>query len=255
MGASRCTRPGRRRSFPNSPGCCTRGRAGPMCTVWTNTKRRCRTMDRSTSGSVLRRRLGMAAILFVTVSGFYWKLTLSRNFEWMRGPDLAEQVLTWFEIQAREWHVWRFPLWDPYVWSGQPLFGQAQPGAAYPLNWLLFWLPMRDGHISPLALAWYYVAIHLMAAAFCYWFCRDLGRSRTASLAGGLIFSLSGFLGHTDWPQMMNGAVWVPLVFLFQFRALRGARVAASAALSGMFLGIAWLSGHHQIPIFTTMAW
>jgi hypothetical protein len=212
-------------------------------------------MDRSALGSGLWRRFGMAAILFLSVAGFYWKLTLNRHFEWMRGPDLAEQVLTWFELQAREWHAWRFPLWDPYVWSGQPLLGQAQPGAAYPLNWLLFWLPMRDGHIAPLALAWYYVAIHLMAAAFCYWLCRDLGRSRTASLAGGLIFSLSGFLGNTDWPQMMNGAVWVPLVFLFQFRALRGTRVAASAALSGMFLGIAWLSGHHQIPTFTTLAW
>jgi hypothetical protein len=124
-------------------------------------------MDRSASGSGLLRRFGMAAILFLSVAGFYWKLTLSRQFEWMRGPDLAEQVLTWFELQAREWHAWRFPLWDPYVWSGQPLFGQAQPGAAYPLNWLLFWLPMRAGHIAPLALAWYYVAIHLMAAAFC----------------------------------------------------------------------------------------
>ena len=94
-----------------------------------------------------------------------------------------------------------------------------------------------------------------MAAGFCYLFCRSLGCSRTASLAGGLIFSLSGFLGNTPWPQMMNGAVWIPLVFLFQLRASRSRRPAVNAALSGMFLGIAFLSGHHQIPIFTTVAW
>ena len=27
-----------------------------------------------------------------------------------------------------------------------------------------------------------------------------------------------------------------------------------SAALSGLFLGVTWLSGHHQVPIFLTLA-
>jgi hypothetical protein len=202
-----------------------------------------------------RNRVRIAVLLFLVVAGYYWKLTLTRQFEWMNGPDIAEQVLPWFQIQAQEWHAGRFPLWDPYLWTGQPLFGQAIPGAAYPLNWILFLLPLKNGHIAGWALAWYYVAIHLMAAGFCYLFCRSLGRSRTASLAGGLVFSLSGFLGNTPWPVMMNGAVWIPLVFLFQLRASRGPRPAANAALSGMFLGIAFLSGHHQVPIFTALAW
>lgn len=201
-----------------------------------------------------RSRIRIAALLFLVMAGYYWKLTLTRQFEWMSGPDLAEQVLPWFHVQAQEWHAGRFPLWDPYLWTGQPLFGQAQPGTAYPLNWILFLLPLENGHIAGWALAWYFVAIHLMAAGFCYLFCRSLGRSRTAGLAGGLIFSLSGFLGNTAWPQMMNGAVWIPLVFLFQLRASRGRRAAANAALSGMFLGVAFLSGHHQIPIFTAVA-
>jgi Bacterial membrane protein YfhO len=208
-------------------------------------------MDHSTSG----RRWAVGALLFLTIAAFYWKLTLTRQFTWTRGPDLAEQVLPWFDLQAREWHAGRIPLWDPFVWVGQPLIGQAQPGVAYPLNWLLFALPLSDGHISPIALNWYYVIIHFMAAAFAYLFCRDMGRSRPASFAAGLLFALSGYLGATDWPQMMNGAVWIPLVFLFQFRALRAHRTIASAALSGMFLGIAFLSGHHQIPMFTTVAW
>ena len=202
-----------------------------------------------------RNRIRIAVLLFLAVAGYYWKLTLTRQFEWMTGNDLAEQVLPWFHIQAQEWHAGRFPLWDPYLWTGQSLFGQAQPGAAYPLNWILFLLPLENGHIAGWALTWYYVAIHLMAAGFCYLFCRSLGRSRSASLAGGLLFSLSGYLGNTAWPQMMNGAVWIPLVFLFQLRASRSPRPAANAALSGMFLGISFLSGHHQVPIFTALAW
>src|SRR5215470_18035973 len=124
------------------------------------------------AGSTSGRRWGMAALLFVTLAAFYWKLTLTRQFTWTRGPDLAEQVLPWFQVQAAEWHAGRIPLWDPYQWVGQPLIGQAQPGVAYPLNWLLFAMPFAaDGRLSPIALNWYYVVIHFMAAAFACLFC------------------------------------------------------------------------------------
>ena len=62
--------------------------------------------------------------------------------EWTTPTDLAGQVLPWLVVQARQWHQHRIPLWDPYMWAGQPLIGQAQPGAAYPLNWILFLLPL-----------------------------------------------------------------------------------------------------------------
>jgi len=200
-------------------------------------------------------RLRMAVLLFVVVAGFYWKITLTRQYDWVWGPDLAQQVLPWFGEQARAWNQATYPLWDPYMWGGQPLLAQAQPGAAYPLNWLLFALPLRsDGLIHWWALQWYFVVMRLMAAAFCYLLCRDLGRSRTASLLAGAVFGLGGYIGNTSWPQMVNGAVWLPIVFLFLLRAGRGQNIAGNAALSGMFLGIGWLSGHHQAPMFLTLA-
>jgi hypothetical protein len=192
-------------------------------------------------------------VLLLIISGFYWKLTFTYQFDWLWGPDLAQQVLPWFEEESRQIHHSRAPLWDPHAWAGQPLLAQAQPGAAYPLNWILFLLPHQRGHIPMWALQWYYIVIHYMAALFCYLLCRDLGRSRAASLIGALIFSLAGYVGTTDWPQMLNGAVWTPLVFLFLLRAARGLRPAANTALGGLFLGIAWLSGHHQVPIYISL--
>ena len=53
---------------------------------------------------------------------------------------------------------------------------------------------------------------------------------------------------------MVNGAVWTPLVFLFLVRAARGVHAWASASLSGACIGMAWLAGHHQVPIFLTLA-
>jgi hypothetical protein len=201
-----------------------------------------------------RRFAAPAALLIIGVL-FHWKLVLTNQYTWLESPDMGSLVMPWFQFQASEWHQGRFPLWDPNSWTGQPLIGQAQPGAAYPLNWLMFWMPMNDhGWLRQDVLHWYYVLIHFLAALTCYALARELGRSRGASIVAGCIFSLGGYVAYTDWPQMLNGAVWAPLVFLYLFRLARGEKPWASALLSGFFLGVAWLVGHHQLPLFVSLA-
>jgi hypothetical protein len=200
------------------------------------------------------RFLSAPLILLLISMAFCWKLVLTNEYTWLEGPDLAFQVLPWYQFQAAEWHDGRFPLWDPNHWGGQPLLGQAQPGAAYPLNWLLFSLPLRHGWIQQAALHWYFLLIHFLGSLFTYLLCRDLGRRRSASILAGCVFAYGGFVGTNDWPQMLNGAIWAPLIFLFLLRAVRGDRPVASACLSGACLGLSWLSGHHQIPLFVTLA-
>jgi hypothetical protein len=200
------------------------------------------------------RSAAAAFVLLLIVIGFFWKLLLTNQYSWLQTPDLAYQVLPWFQYQASQFHQHVFPIWDPFEFAGQSLIGQDQPGLAYPLNWILFSLPLRDGHISIHYLNWYYMSIHYFAALFCYWLCRDLGRGQIASVIGGVSFGLGGYVGNVDWPQMLNGAIWGPLVLLFLFRAARGVRPYTSAALSGLFLGISWLGGHHVLPIFLSMA-
>ncbi len=191
-----------------------------------------------------------ALLLAITIL-FFWKLVLTNQYTWLDSPDLANQVLPWYQMQAREWHAGRFPLWDPYHWGGQPLLAQAIPGAAYPFNWILFLLPFRDGVIREEFLNWYFVLIHYLGALFCYWLCRDLKLSRPASVVAGAAFGLSGYIGFTDWPQMLNGAVWLPLILMFLLRAVRGERPIAATCYSGAALGMSLLSGHHQVPIFS----
>ncbi|MCL5745378.1 MAG: hypothetical protein M1541_15875, partial [Acidobacteria bacterium] len=197
--------------------------------------------------------IGVPLLLSAIIIGFYGKLVLTDQYTWLENPDAAYQILPWLQVQAQEWHKWRFPIWDPYHWGGQSLIGQMQPGVAYPPNWILFLLPLQDGYIRQTFVHWYWVLIHVQAALFCYLLCRDLRRSRAASLVGGIAFALAGYVGTTGWPQMLNGIVWAPLVLLFELRALRGERPVANLGLAGMFLGVAWLSGHHQAPFFITL--
>ncbi len=200
------------------------------------------------------KRLRAPALLFGLTVLFYWKLVLTDQYTWLESPDLAYQVLPWLQFQAGEWHAGRFPLWDPNGWLGQPLFGQGQPGSAYPLNWLLFPWPLKNGWMEQAALHWYFVLIHFLAVIAAYALCRSLKLSRAAAVIGGLIYGLGGYVGNTDWPQMLNGAVWTPLAFLFLFRAAREERPWASAIVSGFFLGLGWLAGHHQMNLLATLA-
>lgn len=199
------------------------------------------------------RTLAALAFLLAVTAGFYWKLTISREYTYLESPDLAIQVRPWLDYQAREFHAGRFPLWDPYEWGGQPLAGQVQPSTFNPLNWLLFAMPLEDGHIPIRTLHWYWVLIHWMGAAFGYALCRDLKAGQWPSLLGGSVFALTGFLGHTDWPQILMSSIWIPLVLLFFLRVVRRERPLSSAALCGAALAMQFLSGHHQVPVFTAV--
>jgi hypothetical protein len=199
------------------------------------------------------RNLGALLALLLLTAGFYWKLTVSRQWTFLEGPDQANIVRPWLDFEAREFHAGRFPLWNPYEWAGHTLIGQVQPGITNPLNWILFAMPLAAGHIPILTLHWYWVLIHWLGAAFCYALCRDMKAGYMASILGASIFALSGFMGHADWPQILMTAIWLPLILLFFARAARGQRPRQSAALCGAALGMAFLSGHHVVPTFTAV--
>jgi len=200
------------------------------------------------------RALAMPALLLVITAGFYWKVTLTRQYTWLEAPECAARILPWLDFQAREVHAGRLPFWDPYLWGGQSLIGQVQPGTANPLNWALFALPLRDGHIRPLYLNWYWVLLHWLGALSLYALCRDLQAGRAASLLGAAGFGLGGFMGFALQPQALAAALWIPLSLLYFFRVLRAARPVASAALSGAAVGMACLSGDYEVPLFLALA-
>jgi hypothetical protein len=202
--------------------------------------------------SLLRRAIPLLTLVLLTV-GFYWKLTLSTQYVWFDHPDMCYIEIPRLQMQTKEIHARRFPMWDPYLWVGQPLIGQTQPGPLYPLNLVFTLLPRKGGFIQFPLLNAYYVFIHLLAAWGAWRLLRDWGRSHGAALFGGCLFAFSGFVGTVPWLDVLNGAIWTPLTFLHVFRALRGERPWANAGLSGLWMGVAWLSGHHEVPLMVTL--
>lgn len=198
--------------------------------------------------------LAPATILFVLTVCIYWKITLTGQFTWLDSPDLVNQVLPWLREEARQWATGHVPIWDSHHWGGQSLIGQMQPGVLAPFNGILALFPLREDHFRLDVLNWYFVFSHYLGALFCYALCRDLGCTRASSIIAAVSFALSGYIGTNNWPQMINGAIWTPLVFLFLLRALRLHMPWFSAAAAGTALGVSTWAGHHQIPTFVAYA-
>jgi hypothetical protein len=199
------------------------------------------------------RRAAAPAALAGAVILFYWKLVFAGSATWTQTGDHLNLVLPWWEEVAGQIQRGVLPLWDPWSWGGQPLAGQGQPGAFYPLNWLLFALPLRNGWLQASVLNGWFVAVHVLAGWFAYALARELGRTRAASVLCGLVFGLGGYMGQCDGPQMLNGGVWAPAVFWMLARWMRTGAMS-DAALSGLALGMSWLSGHPQAPLLITLA-
>ncbi len=198
-------------------------------------------------------RLWPALLLLLVTIGFYWKITLSKQYYWLDLGDVVYQVLPWLQFETATWQSGSFPLWDPRLWGGQPVAGQVQPGVLNPLNWILFSVPLKHGFIRIGTLNWYFVLIHYLAALFTYLCCRGRGLSRLASIFGACSFAFGGFMATVIWPQILMSALWLPLILLFLLRVDDGRRPIGSAALAGALLGIAFLSGHHNVPMFATV--
>ncbi len=201
----------------------------------------------------MRRLLQVGSLLLICVA-VYWKLIFTSQYTWLEHPDAINQVLPWLQMQARAWHHGEIALWSPYQWGGYPLVGHIQPGVLNPINWLLFPLALKYGFVQISLLNGQFVLLHFLAALFAYALCRDLGRSTTSCLLGGVLFGSSGYLGWCAWPQMAASAIWPPLVLLFALRSARGVRPLASAALSGVLLAVSMWGTHHNIPLFAAVA-
>ncbi len=205
-----------------------------------------------TAATFIERR-AVWILLALTVL-FYWRYAFfGERFTYLDTPDGANQVLPWLQVQARGWHEGVFPMWDPHHWGGQSLFGQMQPGAAFPLNWPLFWAPLADGLIQLKYVHWHRVAMHLLTALFMFGLARELGRSRTAALFAGLAWTSVGYVATTGWPQILHGAVWAPLIFLCFHRMARTLDWRW-AVFCGAAAGASILSGHPRVPLFMWMA-
>ena len=101
------------------------------------------------------------------------------------------------------------PLLNPAIFSGAPLLGGFNAGAAYPFTWLFAVLP------SELAWTLNLIAAYEVAMVGMYLFLRRQPVSVTAATFGAAAFSFGGFLsGQIVHIDLISGAAWLPWILL-----------------------------------------
>jgi hypothetical protein len=101
------------------------------------------------------------------------------------------------------------PLWNPYIWSGSPLLGGLNAGAAYPLT-LVFAV------LAPVA-AWVVnlLAVYWAAGLGMYALVRQFGARPVAALVAGLSYAFAGAMsGQIVHLGVVQGMAWAPWVVL-----------------------------------------
>ncbi len=110
----------------------------------------------------------------------------------------------------------KFPWWNPYSFSGAPLFANIQTALLYPGNILFF--------IFSNTTAWSLLVFlqQVLAGIFLYYYLRNLRLDERACFLGALSFAFSGFcIAWLEWNTIVHVALWLPLILLAKDHLLK----------------------------------
>lgn len=149
--------------------------------------------------------------------------------------DLYAQMIPW--RKAVQWSLahGEWPLWNPFILSGDILAQSAQPASYSPLTLLALLLPV------PLGLTFSAAIAHFLAAFGAFLFAREIGCRDSSSLiaAAGWTFATS-IVFYILWPLGVAW-IWLPFVLLGICRASLPILTAAFTMLL--------LSGHPETAL------
>jgi hypothetical protein len=113
----------------------------------------------------------------------------------------------------------QLPLWNPYLYSGLPLFEQWQAGVFDPLNWI-FLLRLNERTLTLVQQLSFSLALLGM-----YRFMRTLACRRRAAILAAVVYALSGFaVARLIYPNILHVIALTPWVMFFLERLAQDGR-------------------------------
>jgi len=129
------------------------------------------------------------------------------------------------ELVGSQIRLGHLPLFDPYVWSGAPLLGGWNAGAAYPFVLLFVLLPGAAAWTLTLVVTWW------VAGIGCFAFLRASRLASVPSFLGALSFSFAGAMtAQIAHIGLVEGMSWAPVALFALLRLSERAGGAAKLA-------------------------
>lgn len=171
--------------------------------------------------------------------------------------DLILENYAWKNFINESLRAGELPLWNPYIFAGQPFLAAGQNAALYPLGIVFLLLPLTQAYAV-------FAALHYwLAACAMYLLARVLGLRPFAATISGIIFAFSGFMVVSIvFPMVVSAAAWLPAILAFVELALREeekrlrlgdwsfARELFFALSASILIGLQFLAGHVEISYY-----
>ncbi|MCL4509165.1 MAG: YfhO family protein [Chloroflexi bacterium] len=181
-------------------------------------------------------------------------------------PDVAARDyyvtgdFTWKEqaqdiVVARSWAHGALPLWNPYIYAGQPLAADPGVGLFYPIGFL-FDVTAGSGGVPLLRLEWRVIIDFFLASALAYLFLRKVTERTLPALGGTLLYTFSGYL--TSFPphqlDILETGSWLPLLLLSIHQIVHHPAPTPSqrwrwTLVAALAFGLTLLAGHPQTAL------
>ncbi len=101
------------------------------------------------------------------------------------------------------------PLWNPFIWSGNPLLGGMNAGSFFPLTFLFVVLPPIGAWVLNMT------AVYWVAGLGTYWLLRQYGIRPLAGFLGSAVYAYSGvMIGQMVHLGVIQGMALMPLIVL-----------------------------------------
>jgi hypothetical protein len=173
----------------------------------------------------------------------YWRLVFAGEVLYWGVPLF--QFYPWRSLVTEALRAGHLPLWTDLLGNGAPLLANHQSAIFYPFN--LIYLVMPVEHAMG-----YSVVLHvILAGLFAYAWGRTIRLSRFGAMVIGLTFMLSAFfVSRTQFITIINGAAWLPLLFLLAERMVYR-RTLLDAVWLGLAMALQFLAGHAQLWFYT----
>jgi hypothetical protein len=162
--------------------------------------------------------------------------------------DVADYYYPYARFAMERLGSGHFPLWNPYIFTGEPFFATAQAAVLDPINLLTY---LAGPYAYWTWGAWLRLAL---LGWTMYGLLRALGRGAGAGLGAGVVFMICGFVMAWLNYSVVTTLAWLPALFWATTRLLQTGRwiwgAATAAALGAMFLG-----GHRETQILIGLFW
>ncbi len=189
------------------------------------------------------KRLGTIIILIIFWLLFFWRQIVGGEV-WYCCDNLLVNIPSKVFL-AEELKQGRFPLWNPYIFSGTPFFADINLSLLHPLNLLYLVLPPFR------ALTVGILVLFLVSISGMYVLGRTFRLGRFGSLAGAVVFGFSGSLVvYANNIPILQVAVLLPWVLAVWIRYLErptGKRLVAFVLMAAF----QFISGHPQFTYYT----